>query len=447
MMGKALLSLPILLVSIAGCSSAEPPGVSHETLCSTLWIGEAGGDSFVLRFNPPGSDRPGVIHCLNGGKMYSEVPMGSVSFEPPALEVNMPTGITYTGTVSPEGIRGEIGDMPLDLLPVEEEQVPGLAAYPLPYEYSAPEDMNDGLGRGTLSVDAAERIVDRIASGEAGLIHSLLIWTDGVLVFEEYFHGYNGDDLHRLMSVTKSVASILIGIAIDEGFISGVNHPLSAFVQELAGGITLEHLLTMSMGLNWTDSEAEELHLTGEELVHELSGREQAVEPGTCFRYVNTDVNILSLILQRATGLYPDRFAEEYLFNPLGVTRYEWSYGESGGHRLMDGSLHLRPRDMMKLGVLMVQEGEWNNSQVVSEEWVTSSVTPSLPVDNIFQYGYLWWITEWEGGRVWLASGWGSQFIAVLPDAGMVVVTTGGNDDNGKNWNVLRVVLEELAAL
>jgi CubicO group peptidase (beta-lactamase class C family) len=207
----------------------------------------------------------------------------------------------------------------------------------------------------------------------------------------------------------------------------------------------------MSMGLDWSDDEAENVHGTGPGMFDMILARESACAPGQEFRYVNADVNLLSGLLKQATGLFPEEFAEEVLFGPLEIRVWDWDYGETQGHRMMDGSLRLRPRDMGKIGLLVMEGGIWNGGRVVSEEWISESTSPSLPVDSLFSYGYLWWIASipTDGGemRMILASGWGSQFVAVIPEADIVVVTTGGNDDNGKNWHVLRLVREVLFRL
>ncbi len=440
------------LLLISACGAEEP--VHSASLYSGVWAGNAGEDTFVFQFNEPGGECPGVIHCIRDGRKYSEMRMTTVSWEPPQVEAYMDaTGITYSGQLQDNMIIGGIGGLQMDLELTEPSGVPGLLALRAAYSYSRPAESEDGIttadcaGAG-IAPDKAEQLVNRIASGDAGVIHSLLIWSGGNLVIEQYFHGYVQDDLHRTMSVSKSVASLLTGIAIDQDLIENTAIPMNSFFDDFPDEITLEHLLSMSMGLNWTDADAETVHLTGEEFFSEVSRMNQAISPGSEFRYVNPDVNLLSGIIFQASGLYPDQFAEEYLFEPMGIDEYDWSFGETDGHRLMDGSLHLRPRDMMKLGLLVLNGGIWNGTRLVSSEWLGLSTEPVFTVDSIFSYGYLWWLTSFNAGaaeyHVILASGWGSQFIAIIPEAGIVIVTTGGNDDNGMNWEVLQLISETL---
>lgn len=449
---KLRFILTAAAAAAVGCGGGE---ASLDTLYSGVWAGYLGEDTFVFQFNADDQASAGVIHCIRDGLKYSELPISEVTWNPPALEARMDaTGVVYSGTVGVNRITGELTSsvsppIPLDLLLTNPEEISGLMALECEYTYSTPADLDDGLATGScetheITADMLEGIVDRIAAGEAGLIHSLLVAADGELVLEQYFHGYTAEDLHRTMSVTKSVSSLLTGIAVDRGLIPGVEEPICSYIPGFRQDIILKHLLTMSMGIGWTDEEAEKTHLTGEDFFGEISVRSASADPGTGFRYVNPDVNLLSGVIHSSTGLYPDQFAEQYLFQPLGIEEYDWSYGADRGHLLMDGSLHLRPRDMMKIGQLVLNRGSWSGTRVISEEWLNESFEPGWRVDDVFSYGYLWWLSEVNGSPVILASGWGSQFIAVIPDARLVIVTTGGNDDNGMNWRILRLLEETL---
>jgi len=457
MNSSILILLPAVIVLISSCGS-EPEEVKYD-LFSEVWAGEAGGDIFAFQFNQDAeSDGPGVIHSLRDGRKYSELPITTISWEPPNLEIYMSaTGVTYTGEMLENVISGEIsygGEIlsSMDLVWTPKSDLPGLNALTGEYIYSQPAQLDDGIPTALstthgISEETIREIVAAIESGNAGLIHSLLIASDGELIVEEYFHGYTADDPHRLLSVTKSVSSLLIGIAIDQGRIDSVTVPLSLYFTEADPQLNLRHLLMMSLGLDWTDDEAENVHGTGEAFFSEVLGRETVTEPGTAFRYVNADVNLLSGILRQSTGMYPDEFAEEFLFDPLGIETYEWSFGESDGHRSMDGSLRLRPRDMVKLGLLVLNNGVWNGEQIISEDWISESTAVYLVSDENLSYGYLWWIgsvPQGEGeSKVILANGWGSQFIMVVPDAGLVITVTGGNEDNGKHWRIIPL-LEEI---
>ncbi|MCK4749454.1 MAG: serine hydrolase, partial [Bacteroidales bacterium] len=268
----------------------------------------------------------------------------------------------------------------------------------------------------------------------------------GQLVLEEYFHGYTRDDLHRLASATKSISSICVGIGLDMGFMQSVNQPLNSIFPQAGEDLTLKHVLTMSLGLDWSEEECNMIHGTGEEFFSYILSRSSSIPPGSVFRYTNPDVNLLSGVIHSSSGLFPDEFAERYLFEPLGITDYDWEYSSEDGHRLMDGSLELRPRDMAKIGQLVLQSGVWDGVQVVSDTWLAESTDEHFIVDDDFSYGYLWWLAEIQGeeqqSRVIIAIGIGSQFIAVIPDADTVIVVTGGNEDNGKELIILNLLVE-----
>jgi CubicO group peptidase (beta-lactamase class C family) len=311
------------------------------------------------------------------------------------------------------------------------------------YAWSSPDDGEEDWDVGTpeaVGIDraAVERLVSAIIAGEAGAIHSLLLVRDGVLVVEEYFHGWGPDDLHRLASVTKSISSLLIGIAIDRGEIEGVDVPVLQLLPDRAEGagagwesIQLKHLLTMSMGLDWNDREAQQFTPPGEDRFADVLARAGALEPGTSWQYVSRNVNLLAPIILNATGMYADVFAAERLFAPLDIDAWDWEGNRYNGHPGMSGTLMMRPRDMAKIGQLVLEKGIWKGQQVVSPGWISESSRFHMIPPFADGYGYLWWLFDEPApsGMVY-ANGIGSQFIAISPDLDLVLVTTGGNDYN-----------------
>jgi CubicO group peptidase (beta-lactamase class C family) len=293
-----------------------------------------------------------------------------------------------------------------------------------------------------------------VEAGDAGVIHSLLIVAGGRLVVEEYFHGWGPDDLHHLASVTKSVSSLLVGQAIDTGDIAGVDTPVLDFFPDLEAGDDprwqdekLRHVLGMCMGLDW-DVADDGPHGTGPEFFQQVLNRSVAHDPGTDFEYRSANVNLLAGVLRQATGMHADRWAQERLFRPLGIENFDWSYLAVDGYRLMDGSLQLCPRDLAKLGMLLRDEGRWQGRPVVAPDWIRESTAPFMAADGPWRYGYLWWIGEYptDSGPepVVFARGRGSQFLVWMPVRDLIVVTTGGNEDNGKGMAVMRVLARHL---
>lgn len=301
-----------------------------------------------------------------------------------------------------------------------------------------------------------ETLLRQTRNGSYKNIHAILVARDGKLVVEEYFEGHGEDGiqhkydlntLHEMHSATKSVNSILVGIAIDQQLIPGVNATVSSLLPELSdlftsGGkksIQLKHLLSMTAGLAWNEeeipySDGRNDHVrmnASADPVRYVFERPMVAIPDTKFRY-NSGISIaLGEIVRRVSGTPPDKFAERYLFAPLGIMDYHW-LKYSNGVVQTGGGLWLRPRDMAKIGQLMLNEGAWNGQQIVSRHWIRDSVTQHAP-DRA--YGYQWWLGKLPAGRKAVfsfgAQGRGGQFIIVFPELKMVTVFTGWNDGNG----------------
>jgi len=336
------------------------------------------------------------------------------------------------------------------------------------YDYTIPDRLNDGWETASLeSVKLNEgrlrALSEGIKNGTYKGIHSVLIVKDGKLVFEEYFPLEVGDRreqslkrvaLAPLYSVTKSVTSILVGIAIDQAKIENVHQKISTFFPEYADlfdkserkNLRLRDLLTMTSGQAWdewsypyTDPRNDHAKMVRDDNpIRYLLGRPLEAEPGGKFTY-NSGLSLaLGEILFKSTGLRADKFAARFLFEPLGITDSYWmkypdALVETGG------GLYLRPRDMAKLGQLFLNKGRWNGKQVVSEKWVEESTRNQLGSARIPEgaratgYGYLWWRTPFTSGEraveCYSARGRGGQFIFVFPAQRMVAVFTGWNDN------------------
>ena len=342
------------------------------------------------------------------------------------------------------------------------------------YNYHIPEQIDDGwetvdLREHGLSLQPLNRLMNNIEAGDYDKIHSILIIKDGQLVFEEYFDGYkynwssrgyqgdyvefNRTTLHHMASVTKAFTSALIGIAIEQGYIQSVNTPIYHYFPEYSDSldpikkeITIEHLLTMTSGLDWNGMEIPvssrndkndliQLFITDDPIGYILN-KPVVAEPGTRWYYSCGDVNLLGEIIKRATGKQMDVYAEEVLFKPLGINEVEWSFIQPDIIQA-SGSHFLLPRDMAKFGYLFLNQGKWSEQQVVPLAWVEQTmqeyISYNIPSWNEAygtRYGYQWWLRtyEAEGHSVDLVirSGWGCQKIVLFPDYDMMVVMTGG---------------------
>jgi CubicO group peptidase (beta-lactamase class C family) len=290
-------------------------------------------------------------------------------------------------------------------------------------------------------------------------IHGIVIAVQGSLVLEEYFDGlthptigadpisYDRDTWHVLSSTTKSFTSALLGVAIDHGFITGVDEPVSQFFPEIPelsefpkSEITLENMITMSSGLQWDQTTYPILDSR-----NDIAGIQRAADPwrfylsrplvtapGTQFLYSEASINVVGEVIKRTGGLRLDQFAQQYLFEPLGIQQHWWFVVRPAiGFVWASADLRLRPRDMAKFGQLYLQGGEWQGEQVVPQEWIEASVTARFTFSETRQgdvgYGYAWWIpNEAHAAGAFAARGWGAQEIVVIPERDMVVAVTGG---------------------
>lgn len=268
-------------------------------------------------------------------------------------------------------------------------------------------------------------------------VDSIVVVRHGRIVFEEYGPGYAPGKRHQLYSVTKNVTSMLIGIAIDQGWIEGLDVPITELLPDYTPAnpdprreqITLEHLLTMSDGIDWREHDFpyEDQRNTVSQMgasadaVQFILDRPMARAPGEVRAYNSGASVLLGAILEEATGRNLVSFAREVLFDPIGIGTVYWEQ-TSGGHYQTGGGLHMTPRDMARLGYLMLHNGRWDGQRILSADWVARSTTSYYQAYGPIGYGYQWWILpEGQGYR---ADGLYQQHIYVLPKADMVVVST-----------------------
>lgn len=297
-----------------------------------------------------------------------------------------------------------------------------------------------------------KQLFKRIRNNQISGIDSLLITRNGYLVKEEYFRGWGPDDLHTLQSDSKSVTSLLVGIALGQGKIPGVGEPVLSFfpeyrkihnVDDRKVAMTLRDLLTMRTGLDWGEDPYEgsplsQLNTCQCDWLKFVLDWPMRETPGTRFEYNSGGVILLAGVIRNATGINTDTFAQRYLFDPLGITQARWYYGQPDNLPHTGGGLNLRPRDMAKIGYLMLRNGRWENQQIVSADWVHESTSHAVTYPRTFahypvDYGYLWWLLSLDGRAVpndpgddiYAAAGAQGQWIFIIPKYDMVVVSTG----------------------
>ena len=251
---------------------------------------------------------------------------------------------------------------------------------------------------------------------------------------------YQGTDLHSVQSVTKSINSAALGIAIDEGYIEGTNVLALPYFDSYEvdksdprkAGMTIDDLLTMRTGITWDyeggfGSETDSTYLleNSETWIQFILDQPMYADPGTVFKYNDGASVLLGKILHEATGKRVDAWAREKLFGPIGIDEFYWKITPDG-EADTEGGLYLTAHDMARIGYLFLRDGLWDGKRVISEDWVRRSVTPFIP-DASTEYGYQWWIPEQENGRarVFGAYGLGGQRIMVFPEYDIVAVFQG----------------------
>ncbi len=273
-------------------------------------------------------------------------------------------------------------------------------------------------------------------------INSVLIARNGKLVFEKYFNSYNMNKSNQLKSLGKSITSILIGIAIDNGFIKSVDAKIIDYFPEFRNlpgwdknkeEITIRHLITMTAGFDCGDGLMTNKCINdiffSDDMFKAYFQLNLGVKPGTVWFYNDGNVMILNRIIELASNVNIVEFQKKYLDSILGIE----------GNL---ASIEMCPRDLAKIGQLILNKGKWNNKQVVSETWLIESMGTHFIVDDNFMgkyYGFFWWQykfnVEDQSFLTHYAYGNGGQFIFIIPEENMVVVFTGDNYNNYKSMS------------
>ncbi len=315
------------------------------------------------------------------------------------------------------------------------------------YTYFQPKELGDGWKTNNLKSQNIDttliyKLFNQIKNRE-NKIHSVLLIKNDQLIIEEYFKGHSANQPHDLRSTTKSIRSILMGIAIDKGFIDSINDPISKYLKSpipkknldpRKEKITIKHLLTMSSGLDCNDwnkkskGQEDKVYKKKDWLQHTLN-LPMVNEPGTVSNYCSMGVVLLAEIISQASGMTIDKFAEQYLFNPLDINNVNW--GHTSNKKIIPSGkrLYMTSRDMAKIGQLILNKGKWNEKQIVSKKWIEESTLPKTKITEI-DYGYLWWNIPFKTNKKVFISkaalGNGGQYIMVLPELDMVAIFTGG---------------------
>jgi CubicO group peptidase (beta-lactamase class C family) len=311
------------------------------------------------------------------------------------------------------------------------------------------------LAESGLSEDRLRALDTAVRSGDFKKIGSIVVARHGKLAYENYFDG-DAATLRDTRSATKSITDALIGIAIDEHRLNGVDARVLALLPERARqmqnpdprkqAITVEDFLTMSSPLecdDWNDASRgneERMYVVEDwaQFILDLPMRgrmhlgEQPEAPpyGRYFSYCTGGVFTLSEVLEKATGMRTDRYAREMLFQPLGITNVEWVYSPMNIPQT-GGGLRLTSRDLLKIAQLYLDGGRWQGKRIVSEAWVHASTQPHSRIDESTEYGYLWWLKSFKSGDksypAFFMSGNGGNKVVAIPALDMAIVITSTN--------------------
>jgi CubicO group peptidase (beta-lactamase class C family) len=317
------------------------------------------------------------------------------------------------------------------------------------YTYIKPEQVNDGWKVSALSevgmdVSIIERITENILNDQYRGIHSMLIVKDGVLVYEEYFNNHNRDDLQTIYSITKSITSSLTGLAIQEGFIAGVEESVLQYFPQYnipdneKQKLQIKHILTLTTGIVWdektypyTDPRNSEYQMVqSDDWMEFVLQQPLLFNPGETFNYNTGAVHLLSAVIKQSTTLFADDFAGQYLFEPLGISEFEWNTDNLGypctGATFQ--GLKMKARDVAKYGFLHLNKGKWNGNQVIPEAWVEESTQEHVDVTDDRGFGYLWWTGSYTMNEKeiphFYAAGFGGQTIHIVPELDLMIVFT-----------------------
>ncbi|MFZ0453580.1 MAG: serine hydrolase [Ignavibacteriaceae bacterium] len=337
------------------------------------------------------------------------------------------------------------------------------------YSYKIPEQIDnylhtDSIFKFVKDSSAVYKLMEKIINEKFGRLESILIIKDGKLILEEYFYGYNRTKLHRINSCTKSVTSLLLGITLNRNKMNNVEQSIFNFFPQLHSYMTpenekikLKHVLTMTAGF---DEDGDFEDNGPDNYIRYILESEMDTKPGEKFRYSGKCSNLLGGIIYTLEKKQADELAKEVLFTKLGILEFDWE--KENGLVPCDAGLQLYPIDMAKIGLLVLNNGNWNGEQIVPDEWIAASTKPYVAESEFFDYGYQWWYRSKNNKSWWndpvhgektehdmfLALGAGGQYIMGIRDLNMVIVTT-ASDYNRDGMDIIKVlmVIEEVVPM
>jgi CubicO group peptidase (beta-lactamase class C family) len=268
---------------------------------------------------------------------------------------------------------------------------------------------------------------------------AFLVIKNGKIIYEKYWEDYGPESLSNSFSMAKSVVGLLIGAAIDDGYIKSIDQPVADFIPEFRNErnkeLKIRDLLTMSSGLNWDESYGSLFNTTtnayyGKNIKELIYSLEVIEKPGVIFKYLSGNSQLLAMIVEIATGKKVSDYASEKFWKPMGaVNDALWCLDDENGMEKAFCCFNSNARDFARWGQLILNNGTWNNDTLISPEYIQASIHPADLTDEtgnkINYYGYQWWMHDANGWNVPYMRGILGQYVFVIPEENAVVVRLG----------------------
>lgn len=289
---------------------------------------------------------------------------------------------------------------------------------------------------------------------------STIVSKNGKIILEEYYNGKTKDSLCDVQSLSKGLMSVLVGIAIDKGYINNEDEPIEKHFLESFENlsdkkkkhITIKHLLNQTSGLAWKGYLEHEEWLNSKDPISYVLNKDLEHEPGKVYNYNSGATHLLSIIINRATGLTTLEFANKFLFNDLQIISVDWQKRNKG---YFDGSglgLKMKPIDLMKIGQLLAENGNWAGKQLVSREWVQKLFYENEKYSTEWglrnsKHGFCWYQSVFNGNKINYGMGYGGQFIIMIPDKELIIIATHNHDTPDGTEQQIQFLERELPKL
>lgn len=280
---------------------------------------------------------------------------------------------------------------------------------------------------------------------------AFLVIQDDKIIFENYWGDYSQNSLSNSFSMSKSIISLLIGVAIDEGRISSVDDPIGLYLPEFNSGdvskVSIRHLLEMSSGLSWDEAYASPFSMTtkgyyGQNLAELVLSQEAEYSPGETWEYKSGNTQLLALILEKVTQGSVSAYASVSLWKPMGAKNDAlWSLDKEKGVEKAYCCFNSNARDFARFGRLILDHGDWNGQTLVSEEYLKMALSPATHLkdtdgNTVSYYGWQWWMLEHQGKQVYYMRGVNGQYVFVVPESDLIIVRLGHKRSKERSNNI-----------